>query len=166
MHKVGIYLRLSAEDINTAVQESYSIGNQRDLLMEYIKENNLKFVSEYIDDGLTGTNFNRPAFQKMLNDIELGLINMVITKDLSRLGRNYIETGYYIDYYFIEHNVRYVSLLDNFDTYKENSENDLMPFKSVLNELYCKDISEKIKTTKYNKMKQGICVIRYGALWI
>ena len=94
--KVGIYLRLSSDDGN---DESESIANQRALTLEYINKNNLLFVKEYVDDGYTGTNFNRPGFKKMLNDIEEGKIDCIITKDLSRFGRDHIDTGQYLERY-------------------------------------------------------------------
>ena len=96
-YKVGIYIRLSREDEEKEkYQESESIGNQRTLLMQYIKQNKLNFIAEYVDDGVSGTSFDRPAFNKMILDVESGKINMIITKDLSRLGRNYVQSGLYI----------------------------------------------------------------------
>ena len=116
-YKVGIYIRLSREDEEKEkYQESESIGNQRTLLMQYIRQNKLNFISEYVDDGVSGTSFDRPAFNRMIADIESGKINMVVTKDLSRLGRDYIKSGYYTEQYFPEHNVRYIAILDNIDT--------------------------------------------------
>lgn len=100
-YKVGIYIRLSKEDEEKEkYSESESIQNQRALLMQYIKENKLNFIAEYVDDGISGTSFDRPGFNKMIEDIENGKINMVITKDLSRLGRNYVQSGYYTETYF------------------------------------------------------------------
>ena len=93
--KVAIYIRLSREDGDK--QESESIGNQRDIIMRYIKENHLQFIDEYVDDGISGTTFERPGFQRMISDIEQQRINMVITKDLSRVGRECIQTGQYIE---------------------------------------------------------------------
>ena len=116
-YKVGIYIRLSREDEGKEkYKESESIGNQRTLLMQYIKENKLNFIAEYVDDGVSGTSFDRPAFNRMIADIETGKINMVVTKDLSRLGRNYVQSGLYIETYFPEHEVRFVAILDNIDT--------------------------------------------------
>ena len=112
--KVGIYIRLSREDGDKL--ESESVSNQRDILQRYIKENNHILVDEYIDDGYSGTTFERPSFERMISDIENQKINMVITKDLSRLGRNYVQSGYYTETYFPEHNVRYIAILDNIDT--------------------------------------------------
>ena len=155
-YKVGIYIRLSREDEEKEkYQESESIGNQRTLLMQYIKQNKLNFISEYVDDGVSGTSFDRPAFNKMIADIELGKINMIITKDLSRLGRNYVQSGLYIENYFPEHEVRFVAILDNIDTAYDNSNNDIAPFKSILNEMYAKDTSKKINSVLQAKRNNG-----------
>ena len=155
-YKVGIYIRLSKEDEEKEkYSESESIQNQRTLLMQYIKENKLNFISEYVDDGVSGTSFDRPAFNKMIEDIEQGKINMVITKDLSRLGRNYVQSGYYTETYFPEHNVRYIAILDNIDTGLDSANNDIAPFKSILNEMYAKDTSKKINSVLQSKRKQG-----------
>ena len=155
-YKVGIYIRLSREDEEKEkYQESESIGNQRTLLMQYIKQNKLNFISEYVDDGVSGTSFDRPAFNKMIADIEQGKINMIITKDLSRLGRNYVQSGLYIENYFPEHEVRFVAILDNIDTAFDNSNNDIAPFKSILNEMYAKDTSKKINSVLQAKRNNG-----------
>jgi DNA invertase Pin-like site-specific DNA recombinase len=155
-YKVGIYIRLSKEDEEKEkYSESESIGNQRTLLMQYIKENKLNFVCEYVDDGVSGTSFDRPGFNKMIEDIENGKINMVITKDLSRLGRNYVQTGLYTETYFPEHNVRYIAILDNIDTGLDSANNDIAPFKSILNEMYAKDTSKKINSVLQSKRQQG-----------
>ena len=154
--KVGIYIRLSKEDEEKEkYQESESIQNQRTLLMQYIEKNKLTFIQEYVDDGVSGTNFDRPAFNSMILDIELGKINMVITKDLSRLGRNYVQSGLYIEDYFPEHNVRFVAILDNIDTAYDNTNNDIVPFKSILNEMYAKDTSKKINSVLQAKRNLG-----------
>ena len=155
-YKVGIYIRLSKEDEEKEkYSESESVQNQRTLLMEYIKENKLNFISEYVDDGVSGTSFDRPAFNKMIEDIEQGKINMVITKDLSRLGRNYVQSGYYTETYFPEHNVRYIAILDNIDTALDSANNDIAPFKSILNEMYAKDTSKKINSVLQSKRNNG-----------
>ena len=155
-YKVGIYIRLSKEDEEKEkYSESESIQNQRVLLMQYIKENKLNFVSEYVDDGVSGTSFDRPGFNKMIEDIENEKINMVITKDLSRLGRDYVQTGLYTETYFPEHNVRYIAILDNIDTGLDSANNDIAPFKSILNEMYAKDTSKKINSVLQSKRQQG-----------
>ncbi len=151
--KVGIYIRLSREDGDKL--ESDSISNQRDIIQRYIKENQLTIVDEYKDDGVSGTTFDRPDFNRMIKDIEDKKINMIITKDLSRLGRDYIKTGYYIENYFPEKSVRYVSILDGIDTFLESNNNDITPFKAIINDMYAKDISKKIKGVLREKELKG-----------
>lgn len=151
--KVGMYIRLSREDGDK--QESESISNQRNILQRYVKENDLCFVKEYVDDGVSGTTFDRPGFNEMLQDIENRNINMVITKDLSRLGRDYIKTGFYIEDYFPKNNVRYVAITDGIDTYLDSTNNDITPFKAIMNDMYAKDISKKIRSVYKEKQKQG-----------
>ena len=153
-YNVGIYIRLSREDDDKNL-ESESITNQRSLLLQYIEENNLKLVDIYVDDGYSGTNFDRPDFNRLIKDIEIGKINMVITKDMSRLGRDYIETGRYIEKYFPEHGVRYIAVTDNIDTFIDCSNNDIAPFKAIMNDMYAKDISKKIKSSLRAKQKEG-----------
>ena len=158
MYKVAIYIRLSKEDVDRGYDESESIKNQRTLLTEYVQKlgRECKLIDIYIDQGYTGTNFNRPAFQKMIRDINSGKVNMVVTKDLSRLGRDYIETGEYIEKWFPENNVRYVSVTDGIDTFETaNGNNDIAPFKSILNDMYSKDLSKKIRTALHTMQKQG-----------
>lgn len=152
--KVAIYIRLSREDGDK--EESSSVTNQRDIITRFIKENdNFVIMNEYVDDGWTGTNFNRPAFQKMLQDIEKGIIDTVITKDLSRLGRDYIDTGHFVQRYFPEKKVRYIAILDNIDTLEDAGMNDIAPFKSVINDMYVKDISKKIRSALEERKKSG-----------
>ena len=161
--KVGMYIRLSREDGDK--QESESISNQRNILQRYVKENDLCFIKEYIDDGVSGTIFDRPGFNDMLQDIENKNINMVITKDLSRLGRDYIKTGFYIEDYFPKNNVRYVAITDGIDTYLDSTNNDITPFKAIMNDMYAKDISKKIRSVYKEKQKSGeyLCSIpAYG----
>lgn len=141
VYNVGIYLRLSKEDENTG--QSESIENQRKIVENFISNYNWNIVEIYIDDGFSGLNFNRPAFKRMLEDIENKKINLVITKDLSRLGRDYIYTGYYLERYFPTKNIRYIAISDGIDTYGDNGNNDISPFKSVINDMYAKDISKK-----------------------
>lgn len=158
IYKVAIYIRLSKEDIDKGFDESESITNQKSLLAEYVENLGCEYelVDIYIDPGYTGTNFNRPDFQRMIRDIENGKVNMVITKDLSRLGRDYIETGEYIEKWFPEHEVRYVSVTDGIDTFATNNgNNDIAPFKSILNDMYSKDLSKKIRTALHTMQKQG-----------
>ena len=130
-----------------------SIYNQVSLLKSYVSEKSWNVYNVYIDDGISGTTFNRPQFKKMIEDIEDGNINCVLTKDLSRLGRNYVETGQYTDFFFPNHNVRYIAINDGIDTAKED--NDIAPFKNILNEMYAKDISRKVRSTKRIMAEQG-----------
>ena len=148
-----MYIRLSREDGENG--ESESIGNQRKILQRYIKENNLELIKEYVDDGVSGTTFDRPGFNKMLEDIENRTINMVITKDLSRLGRDYITVGEYTEKYFPSNNIRYVALTDGIDTYIDSTNNDITPFKAIMNDMYAKDISKKIRSVFKEKQKNG-----------
>ena len=152
-YKIAAYIRLSKEDEKN--KESESVANQRNLIKEYLNHHNLNLKEEYIDDGYTGTNFDRPAFNKLIQDIENKQINMVITKDLSRLGRNYIKSGYYIEEYFPSKKVRYISILDNVDTIKNDANNDIAPFKSLFNDMVSKDTSKKIKSILKTKKKEG-----------
>lgn len=154
---VALYIRISKEDIKDGgkADESESIQNQKTLLIKYVKELGYTLVDIYIDDGYTGTNFNRPAFQKMLRDIELGKVNMVVTKDLSRLSRDYIGTGEYVEKWFPAHNVRYVALTDAIDTAVDSTNNDIAPFKAILNDMYAKDLSKKIRTALHTMQLEG-----------
>ncbi|MCH5171297.1 MAG: recombinase family protein [Erysipelotrichales bacterium] len=159
LKSVAIYCRLSKDDGLDG--DSSSIQSQRNLLTKYAEDNEWHIFDIYIDDGYSGTNFNRPAFQKMIKDIEQNRIDIVITKDLSRLGRNYIQTGFYTDDYFPNHNVRYIALSDNFDTQKEDDPaSDLVPFKNVINEWYARDTSKKIRSVFKMKNKAGILIRR------
>ena len=149
-YKVGIYLRLSRDDGTD--NESMSISNQRDLLTDYVNERGWEIEDTYIDDGVSGTTFDRPGFQRLIEDIESKRISMVIVKDLSRLGRNYSQVGHYTDYFFPKHNVRFIAIGDNVDSDKDN---DFAGFLNVIHEHYAKDTSRKIKTTKKSQMKKG-----------
>ena len=149
-NKVALYVRLSKEDTNE------SIDNQKKILLDFClncKFNNYCF---YIDDGWTGTNFNRPQFQQLITDIFNYKINTVIVKDLSRLGRDYIKVGEYIEHFFPLHNIRFISINDNIDTTSDNSLNDLIPFKSIINDMYSKDLSKKIRSSIKSMQKRGL----------
>lgn len=147
------YLRISKED--EANQESESINNQKLIIEKYAEEHGFIITKFYSDDGYTGTNFDRPEFKKMLDDIELKKINTVITKDMSRFGRDYIEVGRYIENYFPLKKVRYISINDGIDTFANNNINDMTPIKSVMNDMYSKDISNKVKSAMMALAKQG-----------
>ena len=152
--RVGLYMRLSREDGDK--EESSSVTNQREMLKRYVSEQeNFFIVKEYVDDGYTGTNFDRPGFKQMIEDIEAGIIDTVITKDLSRLGRERLGVGHYTEIYFPEHNVRYIALLDNIDTYIDSGMNDMAPFKGVINDMYVRDISKKIRSSLIERKKAG-----------
>ena len=152
--RVGLYIRLSREDGDK--EESSSVTNQREILKRYVSEQpNFFIVKEYVDDGWTGTNFDRPKFKEMIEDIEAGIIDTVITKDLSRLGRERLGVGHYTEIYFPEHNVRYIALLDNIDTYMDAGMNDMAPFKGVINDMYVRDISKKIRSSLIERKKAG-----------
>ena len=137
----GLYCRLSKDDDQRG--ESVSISTQRAMLISFCQERGYEIQDVFVDDGFSGLNFERPEFRRMLSEIEKGNINMVLTKDLSRLGRDYIMTGYYSEIFFPSQGVRYIALGDNYDS--ANSENDIAPFKNILNDMYAKDISRKIK---------------------
>lgn len=153
---VALYIRLSVQDGDKA--ESNSIVNQKELLDMFIeKDKELIFYNYYIDDGFSGTNFERPGFMKMIKDIDLGLVNTVVVKDLSRLGRNYIEVGKYIQNIFVQKNVRFISACDNIDSFKtpKSIEDINFPLKNLINESYCRDISQKITTSLAVMKKDG-----------
>ncbi len=152
-YRAALYIRLSKEDENEGPSES--VTNQRSLLDDFVRQHRLTVYDTYIDDGWSGTSFDRPAFQRMIGDIEDKKVNMVITKDLSRLGRDYIMTGHYMERYFPENRVRYISLLDGIDTGVESSANDITPFRAVMNDMYAKDISKKIRSVKHDKQRKG-----------
>ena len=152
-YKVGMYIRLSREDGDDL--ESESVTNQRSLLTGFLKANGLNPINEYVDDGYSGGNFNRPGFQRLINDINQGIINMVITKDLSRLGRDHIKTGYYVENYFPEKSIRYIAVNDDIDTFYETSGSDMMPFKLSMNDMYAKDISKKVRSNLLSMKKDG-----------
>lgn len=158
-YKAAIYIRLSKEDGDR--EESESVVNQRKILKAYAKENKYKIYDEYVDDGYTGTNFNRPDFKRMINDIENKKINMVITKSLSRLGRDYIETGRYIETYFPEKEIRYIAILDDVDTFLDKN-CDTVAFKNIMNDYYAKETSKNIKKTKNKKKLEGFYYTAYA----
>ena len=157
-YKVAGYLRLSVEDGDKEISDS--IISQKNIINEKIKElgNKFELIDFYIDDGYTGLNTNRPNFQRMLDDIERKKINCIITKDLSRLSRNNFEANYLIEIYFLEKEIRYISILDGVDTYKKISNNDMIQFKTLINDWYSKDISRKVKAGVWARKEQGLYV--------
>ena len=148
----ALYPRLSRDDLVQG--DSMSIQTQKTMLMQYAKQNGFSDCMFYVDDGYSGTNFDRPGFQQMLADIEQGKIGTVITKDLSRLGRDYLKTGYYIEVVFAEYDVRYIAINDGVDTGNGES-NEFMPFKNIINEWYAKDGSRKVKSAYRTKALNG-----------
>ena len=155
-YKVAGYLRLSQEDGDKDVSDS--IVSQKNIIEKKIQELGEEFflIDYYIDDGYTGLNTNRPSFQRMIQDIENGTINCIITKDLSRLSRNSFEANYYIELYFLERNIRYISVLDNVDTGTKNANNDMIQFKTLINDWYSKDISRKVKSSIWARKEKGL----------
>ena len=144
------YLRLSNEEAQGG--ESSSITNQRMIVQNYCKQNGITLVREFVDDGYSGGNFDRPAFQKMMHELEQGKANTVITKDLSRLGRDMREASYYAEQFFPEHGIHYIAIADNFDT---NRENIMAPFLFAMNEVYLRDGSRKVKDVLRSKRENG-----------
>ena len=161
-YKATAYIRLSYTDDHSS--ESDSVSNQRKLIENFVERNpDIEVVSEKIDDGYSGIIFDRPAFKEMMQDVTDGNINCVIVKDLSRLGRNYLQTGYLIEDFFPRNGVRYIAMNDGIDTLREN--NDIAPFKNILNEMYSKDISKKVHSSYLLKAQQGQftgCVAPFG----
>ena len=139
----AIYCRLSRDDGKES--ESNSIGNQKKLLSQKAKDLKLTNTKFYVDDGYTGTNFNRPGFQAMLEDIEMGYVTTVMVKDLSRLGRDYVSVGHYTDNFFPEHNIRFIAVNDLVDS--NEGDNEIAPFKNIMNEMYARDISRKVRSS-------------------
>ena len=139
----ALYCRLSRDDGTEG--DSNSVANQKKLLTKYAKENGFGNTRFYVDDGYTGTNFNRPGFQKLLEDMEMGFVSAIIVKDMSRLGRDYLQVGYYTDTFFPDHNIRFIAINDCVDS--DDGENELAPFRNVMNEMYARDISRKVRSS-------------------
>ena len=153
---VGIYIRLSQEDKDKKYEsDSESVINQKELLRNYVKNNNFNLVKEYVDDGFSGTDFERPGFKSLLEDINNKKINCVIVKDLSRLGRDHVMTGYYIETFFPENNIRFISILESFDSFKNQASNDSSTFIIACNDYYSKQNSIKIRNVLNEKRKSG-----------
>ena len=159
-YNVGIYCRLSKDDITRDDNGSSSIISQKSMLEKYVRDNGWPIFSYYVDDGYSGTNYNRPDFQRMIEDIEADKINMVVVKDLSRLGRNYIQTGQYTDIFFPDRGVRFVALNDGIDT--QNADNDIAPFKNILNQMYSTDLSKKVRSAVRMKKQKGEYLSNYA----
>ena len=159
--KAGLYYRLSQEDERAG--ESLSIENQKKILEKYARENGFEIIDEYIDDGWSGTNFNRPGVQRLLEDAKNGRINTIIVKDLSRFGRNYIEVGQYTDYLFPTYNIRFIAVGDNVDSaVTENTGMDMTPIMNVFNEWHAANTSKKIRAVIEANAKEGIYRCTYA----
>lgn len=166
--QAAVYLRLSREDgdvIEGSKQVSNSIANQNELVMDYLKSRpEISVISTYTDDGYTGVNFDRPEFQRMLSDIREGKINCVIVKDLSRFGRNYIESGRYIEKIFPMLGIRFIAITDGYDSINEDMGSDMIvPFKNLINDAYCRDISIKIRSHMDIKRRNGEYIGAFAA---
>ena len=148
----ALYCRLSKDDGTN--NESMSISTQKTMLKDYAKRNGFLNCQFYVDDGYNGTNYDRPAFRQLIEDIQDGEVSTLITKDLSRLGRNYLETGTYIEVFFPNHNVRYIAINDGVDSI-DNAQMDITPFRNIINEMYAKDTSRKIKSSLHARRMQG-----------
>ena len=180
----AMYLRLSRDDNDVAAacggkkeipsgytfmpfgrkKESNSIGNQRELIRAYIHEQqDMELYDIYVDDGFSGSNFDRPEFKRMISDIEAGKVNCVIVKDLSRFGRDYIESGRYIQKIFPALSVRFIALTDHYDSFQADpSESGIvLPVKNFINDSYCRDISTKVKSQFEVKRRNGECIAAF-----
>ena len=154
IYNAGIYVRLSQEDMRAG--ESLSIEHQKLILTKYVREQGWNLVDTYVDDGFSGTDFNRPSVQRLLSDAQTGRINLIICKDLSRFGRNYIEVGQYIDYIVPLHNIRFIALNDNVDTANRDSNAmEMMPVINLFNEWHASSTSKKIKAVNLANAKAG-----------
>ena len=152
---VGLYLRLSKDDERQG--ESLSIDHQRTILRKYAEEHGFTVYDEYIDDGVSGTTFQRPEVQRLLDDAKTGVINTIIVKDLSRFGRNYIEVGQYVDYVFPAFGIRFIAIQDNIDTENRDSNAmEMMPIMNVFNEWHAANTSKKLRAVKKSNALAGI----------
>lgn len=159
-YNTALYMRLSRDD--ESYGDSVSIETQRTILRRFAEENNLHVVGEYIDDGWSGTNFDRPNFQRMMQDVEVGKVNCIASKDLSRFGREHIMMDYYLEFVFPEKGIRYIAVSDNEDTEKGLS--DFVPFKNLFNEWFAKDTSRKVKNSLHAKFLAGERTFAYAPL--
>ena len=160
IYNTALYMRLSRDDENYG--DSVSIETQRTILRQYAKEQGLPVVGEYVDDGWSGTNFERPGFQRMMDDVEAGKVNCTVTKDLSRFGREHVMMDYYLEFIFPEKQVRYIAVAENEDTEKGLS--DFVPFKNLFNEWFAKDTSRKVKAALHAKFAAGQRTFAYAPL--
>ena len=160
IYNTALYMRLSRDDENYG--DSVSIETQRTILQQYAKEQGLHVVGEYVDDGWSGTNFERPDFQRMMDDVDAGKVNCIVTKDLSRFGREHVMMDYYLEFLFPEKRVRYIAVAENEDTEKGLS--DFVPFKNLFNEWFAKDTSRKVKAAFKAKFATGQRIGAYAPI--
>ncbi len=159
-YNTALYMRLSRDDEQYG--DSVSIETQRTILRQYAAENHLNVVGEYVDDGWSGTNFDRPDFKRMMADVDDGKINCIVTKDLSRFGREHVQMGFYLEFEFPKRGIRYIAVTDNEDTSKGLS--DFVPFKTLFNEFYAKDTSRKVKASFKAKFANGERIFSYAPI--
>ena len=159
-YSTALYMRLSRDDENFG--DGVSIETQRTILQKFAAENGLRVYGEYVDDGWSGTNFDRPSFQRMMSDVEAGKVNCIVTKDLSRFGREHVMMDYYLEFVFPEKQVRYIAIAENEDTEKGLSE--FVPFKNLFNEWFAKDTSRKVKTAFKAKFAKGQRIFAYAPI--
>lgn len=165
---VAMYLRLSRDDGDrdgTSRLESNSIGSQREMIRSFLREQeDMELYDSYVDDGFSGGNFQRPEFERMMEDVNGGRVNCVIVKDLSRFGRDYIETGKYLERVFPALGVRFIALTDNYDSFSADTgeRNIVLPVKNFINDSYCRDISMKVKSQFAVKRKSGECLAPFA----
>ena len=148
----ALYCRLSRDDGGDA--ESNSIGNQKQILSRYAAEHGFTHTKFYVDDGWSGGNFNRPGFEAMMEDVDKGLIGTIICKDMSRFGRDYLHVGLYTEIKFPEAGIRFIAINDGVDS-ASGASDDFTPFRNIINEWYCRDISKKIKASMQSRAKSG-----------
>ena len=169
IYHAAIYVRLSKEDGDVAELgkgESNSISNQKSLIRDFLRnKEDIEIVSERVDDGYSGSNFERPQFQLMMEEIKKGIVECVVVKDLSRFGREYIDSGKYIERLFPALGVRFIAINDNYDSLQGKNQADeiIIPFKNLINDAYCRDISIKIRSNLEIKRKKGECVTPFVA---
>lgn len=161
-NNTALYMRLSRDDERFG--DSVSIETQRTILRKFAQEQQLHVVDEYVDDGWSGTNFERPAFQRMMDDVDAGKITCIVVKDLSRFGREHVTMDFYLEYVFPEKKVRFIAVAENEDT--ERGLSDFVPFKNLFNEWYAKDTSRKVKTALHAKHAAGERMGTYAPLGI
>ena len=160
IYNTALYMRLSRDD--ESYGDSVSIETQRTILRKYATENGLHVVDEYVDDGWSGTNFERPNFKRMMADVDAGKVNCIVTKDLSRFGREHVMMDYYLEFVFPEKQIRYIAVTENEDT--ERGLSDFVPFKNLFNEWFAKDTSRKVKAALHSKFANGERIFAYAPL--